>query len=543
MHQQEQGLRYVAGSKALRHYHNCHIAFRIASKLDPNAFDPIFNAARVRHQLAVEHLPSPECYTALEEAVADYERAAAIALARGEDGDMDRVDAMFNLGQACVELDEMLHDGALYDRTSPSEGPEMRDAQFLLKAKQLFAEVERIQTVAVERDFGRVPTPSSDVPSAVGDDAMVDDDTTAGGTANGQASSVVVEPKQLITPRMLVDTLMELVSVDLALVNRSSESDTPQEGLLKEHANSAMKTFERAHAWTTSLKQAAPDPELAIAMEMLRLNLSSTLLSSGLGLGMPLTQNDIARAYEALLDPSATSEFGNGSQNVELLSAYADHLIDTLPAAHAEGAVMAQVDRAQQLYKRADTILSDMFAALPYQGATRPQARTVPRLRAANATSRAQAELQRGVLLYSDDQSKAAQRHEIMSEARRVAQEAVNFALSSSTGTAYKLVEGSNPGDGRNSWDIKPCPPQNSLEALPSWPNFCALRSAWWTLARVELYRKVPSPMAWLTTSWPRVSGRDARSDLLWYVKMECVGDCAWNYGHGAEGELWKDAA
>lgn len=478
--QEEQGERYQFGSKAQRHYTNAVIAFRCAASLDPSSFDALYNSARITQQLASDHLPAPECYHALEEAVAGYRHALTLAKT-GE----ERIDALFNLAQACVELQEMGDAGA----TGKKEVDRLREA------RQLFAEVERLQTAAMEKVFG------SSAGEEEEDEGMDEGEGSTAGSEAGVQMGNATEGR-IVTPQLVLDTILEGFEVDLALYSTSGVDSSA----LAIIAASAHSTLQRAF----TLRQqhiAASSPAVDLSLSLAQLSLSSTC-SAHLPPTSPLLLT--TEAQHSLF----TTLLPLHPRNPSLLSSYADHLLDSLSLSDSTTAAQT-LQQATQAYSTAYTLLSDRFSPqndLP--------AHSIPALLSSNLIARSTL-----LLLQS---------HLSPSSSPTLLTEAQNLALQAITITSSGLSITLDPSSGGLSAKASP--------GRRDWSTIRTLREGWFQLVRVRLRIDggVEGQPKALTEAWGKATGRQGSMDARWCVEEVFRDDKIWEATGGAEEGMWS---
>lgn len=488
MGQEEQGERYQFGPKSQRHYTNAVLAFRCAASLSPTSFDAHFNAARVTQSLGSDHLPAPDCYNALEEAVAGYR--ATLPLATNEE---EQVDCLFNLAQALVALQEMNDDAARGRRDT---------AQRLLEAKQLFAEVERLQTAAMEKVFG-------DSAGADQEEAEIADEGADGRMQTGQATE-----GRTVTPQLVLDTILEVIEIDLALYSTPSlDVDT-----LTSLATSAEAALQRA----IDLRQQhipSSSPSVDLSLSLAQINLSSTC-STHLPSLSPLLLDVAAQRdrYETLLQLHP--------KNPSLLSAYADFLYESLPLQLPPPSNSPSIEaRTLKCYETAYKLLSDRFSPLKDV-----QTHSVPSLLAANLVAQSNLKLLQLLLPTTTTKSPA-----LLEEAQLRAAEAIAI-------TGAGLTVSPSPTD-PSSLSI------NSSPGRRDWRTVKALRDAWFQFIRTQLHlvlqgrgdsEAAVARAKTMLEGWEKVTGRTGQVDALWFVES-IKEDPIWVAGAGAEDQAWME--
>jgi hypothetical protein len=373
--QEGQGQRYQYGDKATRHYSNAVIAYRVASQLDPTSFQAVFDDSRVAALLASDFLPLSMAICAFEEALATVRRAREMAPTVET-----RIEATFNLAQVLVSLREIKEelDGS---GMSGEEGINLG-----LEAKACFAEVERMERMEMDKLVGAAggATEAMDTRDAGEDDEV-----------------------NIVTPDMVVDTLLESIANDLDLYSDphyESSSSLPPRHSAELHASIISSCL-----GAIALSQETPDSTL------LPLELSLTLLSV------------VATCGSAHLPPwlpSYACLYPSNTSNANFLSSWADALVETDPQS------------ALAHYERAFALLSDRMK--PPKDVP---AYSIPPLLASNLLARSHAHL----LLFQSSPSL-----HLIGTPLQLAMDAINAC-----GVGYRVGESGVvkvPGEKRGDW-------------------------------------------------------------------------------------------
>ncbi|GAA6048413.1 hypothetical protein JCM3770_003746 [Rhodotorula araucariae] len=487
--QEEQGERYQAGAKAARHYSNAATCYALASAARPADFDSRYNAARVWQTLATEHLAAPDCLTALDRARQGYREALAVLVPGAEGEATARIDALFNLAQADVALFEMLEDAV-----APVDGERERALQVAREARELFVEVERLQREEMVRFFGTSGPAGTEDDT---DDADEMKDAASSGTGGAETSVRAVETT-IVTPQLIVDTLLESVAFDLALYD-SSISDPATQAELRQ---SALDSFARATALRASVPGEATslDFELAFAQ--------ATMLTT-------LSPDEATPFIEQLAASSPPK--------VDLLSLGADHLIETLDLSSPLPSILATLARALDAYESAHALLANRLSPprdIP--------ASHLPSLLSANLVAQSTVHLVSYELLSrgpepgtgapSTAAQHLAQAHALALAATSAPRSGLSLALSASA-SASASSPSAPPAPGTRArapaLALARAPP--STDPRGDWRTRSALRTGLFALARVRL-RMDPSPSPSPSPSPPRAgtSGDKSQFWALW---------------------------
>lgn len=136
------------------------------------------------------------------------------------------------------------------------------------------------------------------------------------------------EITMMITPSMIIETILALLSNDLSLLNSSANSSPPSQSFFVE----ALGRIHLLQQFITT-----PDPKQELEVDLITLSIAATFPA------IPPAPSDLSPRYESLIN-----KYG---QDVELLSTYADYLL--------EGE--EETEKALSLYEMSFKILSDPF--------------------------------------------------------------------------------------------------------------------------------------------------------------------------------------
>ena len=340
--QEDQGERYQAGPKAARHCTNAAVCYALATLTAPLEFDSRYNGARVLQTLATEHLAPAECLAALDKARSEYRDALAVLDQRQQQqpGGTDssataRPDALFNLAQANVALFDMLEDAV-----TVVEGERERALEAASEAKRLFVEVERLQRDEMARFFGAGgPSAAAGEGGGDGDDEVVDEDEVASsGTGGGGAeTSVRAMESTIVTPQLVIDTLLESLRFDLALYDWAGTDSATQSEL----RTSALASFARATELRGAVQGDAADLDFDLALAK-----ASMLTTLSPAEATPFL-DELARAHP---------------RKVDLLSLGADHLVESLALSSPLPTLLSTLSTALAAYEAAQALLSNRLS-------------------------------------------------------------------------------------------------------------------------------------------------------------------------------------
>ncbi|GAA5871270.1 hypothetical protein JCM16303_000701 [Sporobolomyces ruberrimus] len=424
--QEEQGERYQFGNKTTRLYTNAVVCFSIAASLEATDFDSRYNAARVLYRLAADHLPPSEAYDALGKAIVGYREAVQVAAGNTQ----AKIDGLFNLAQADVALFEMLDEAAVAGVVKDL------GLEAAKEAKELFAQVESLQRNEMEKVFG------------AGIAGSEESDEAADVQGEGGGGEVEATETFIVTPQLVLDTLLESISLDMSLHSSLSDDAASQAQLLE----SAKATFERAVSLRSAYLADAP-PEVDVEMTLAQFSIFSAPSS-------PEATQVLERALTSTSVPSPS-----------LLSIYADHLVESLPLSQPFEVVGPQLERALSTYQNVQSILTNRLS--PPKNVPSYQ---IPLLLSSNLLAQSTVQLlsHHIVQLSSSTDPSTASRH--LEAAHSLALESISVLKSglsltnSSTSSGLALLRS---------------PP--SQEPLSNLSTLLALRSSFFSLIRIRL--------------------------------------------------------
>ncbi|GAA5971212.1 hypothetical protein JCM11641_004187 [Rhodosporidiobolus odoratus] len=465
--QEEQGERYQSGPKAQRHTHNAVTCYRLAASLSPStssssavstSFDARYNVARALQTLATEHLAPPVCLETLQQAIEWYREALAV-LGEGE-GETARIDGLFNLAQAHVELHEMLEEGAA---AVNEEGTHALQAAN--EALSLFMEVERRQRIAMEQVFG------SDGPQQSLEGTGSEDTDDAASIA-GSATEVQATETTVVTPQLIVDTLLALIAFTLTLVS-SNTTESSATGSLNQTTlrTSAVSALSRATSLRTQIPHASAGQPDDLDIEL------ASVQGSVLAICSPASTEATSFLHSTLTSLS--------SPRAELLSLFGDNLLDSLPLSKPLPELLSTLQHALQVYQQASSLLSNRLS--PPKNT--PSAR-LPSLLSANLAAQATVHLltytiaSRALTLDSSLSASFPQQQlaDHLEQAHQLSLDSIGAAKS---GISLAISNTSPPGALKPTLALVRAPPSQDLRN--DWRTLSAVRAALFTLVRVRL--------------------------------------------------------
>ncbi|GAA5987625.1 hypothetical protein JCM10908_007143 [Rhodotorula pacifica] len=444
--QEEQGERYQVGPKAARHLANASTCYRLAAALSPTSFDPRYNAARVLHTLGSNHLGAPACLEALEGARSGYREALAVLAPEGQvAGEATaRIDALYNLAQADATLLAQLDDGIVVVADELE-----RKRALAQEAKELFAEVERLQRIELERYISSVAA-SSVTADEDGDDVP--------SSADAETSVQVVETT-IVTPRLVIDTLLASIAFDIQLSETSLAGDSPDtDARLRQ---SAVDAFSRAvELRAVVAAQEGEDQLVDLDLELTIQQIEILTTWSPEEAGPKLDQLVAAPASQA--------------RTIDVLSLHADFLVESFSRS-SSSAGLGALERAVSAYEQAASLLSNRLSPPKHI-----PAQQLPSLLSANLASQAHVHL----LAYLISSPSAISPH--LDTAQQLAIEAIAAAkpvvvLSVSSALSTAATAGALP-------TISAVRSVGAQEARTDWSTSAAVRIAFFTLVRIRYY-------------------------------------------------------
>lgn len=492
--QEEQGERYQFGSKATRHYSNAVISYSIAASLSPKDFDSRYNAARVLYQLATDHLSPTEAFDALGKAIMGYREAVGV-LEEGEENMMARIDGSFNLAQADVGLFEMLDEAAV---VGVPEGTALQAAK---EAKDLFVQVESLQRVEMEKIFGSGGVEEEEEGTQESEEAQEE-----------PAGEVEATQTSIVTPQLVLDTLLESISVDMSLHESLSRDPASQSQLLE----SAKATFERAVSLRNNFLSNAP-PEIDVEMTLAQFSIYSSPSSP-----------EATQLLEGALA-------GSSNPSPSLLSIYADHLVESLPLSQSLEIIGPQLEQALSTYQRVQALLTNRLS--PPKDVPSYQ---IPLLLSSNLLAQSTVHLLSYHITQTSNDSSSSLHH--LTNAHSLALESITVLKS---GLALK------PSSTSSGLALLRSPP--SQEPLSNLSTILALRASYFTLIRIRIRsadsdEKLQEEKKRFWSVWSALTraSRDGpelrKADLGWWIdeiEEDKVAECMGSEAASKETQWW----
>lgn len=465
--QEEQGERYQVGPKAARHLWNALTCYRLAATTREFAFDARYNAARVSHALGADHLNPPECLEALQAARNGYRQALAIAPPEEATA---RIDALYNLAQADATLLAQLQAGIV----APTPDRTETEKELAREAKELFSEVERLQRVELDR-YQNKGDDTVDLSSDGPDQLEVE-----GGDGAVETS---VQVTAIVTPRLVIDTVLASISFDMQL-SESSLADPETDSQLRQ---SAVDAFSRAMELRAVVAAQEGEHEIAdldFELAVHEVEIMTTWSSAAAAAA------DVGPRLDQLV--ATTAEGGPlPSRQIDALSLLADYLVDeafppkTSPTPDESNSLTttATLERALTAYQRAASLLSNRLSPPKHIPALQ-----LPSLLSANLASQAQVHL----IAHLVGLSSSGVSFSHLDEAQRLSIEAIAAAkptvvlsvpsFSSSSSTAANTASPSSLPP------VSAIRPPGANDARTDWTTLAAVRTGFFTLLRVRYY-------------------------------------------------------
>lgn len=355
-----------------------------------------------------------------------------------------RIDALYNLAQADASLFAQLENGicVVQDELEQKRG-------LAQEAKELFAEVERLQRVELERYIGS---------GASSNGAEEDDDLDVDASADSATeTSVQVTETTVVTPRLVLDTLLAAIDFDIQL----SDSSLADPGTDAQVRQSAVAAFSRASDLrdVIAAQEGGPAADLELDLALQQAEIFATW-----------SPEEARPRLESLVAaPEATPRL------IDVLLMHADFLVENLPLSDHASA-LSSLEAALAAYQRAATLLSSRLS--PPKNIPAQQ---LPTLLSANLASQAHAHL----LAHLLDPPADPRSRKHADEAQRLALEAISAAkpavwlkvagpfssTAPETLPAVSAVRGANAQDARSDW-----------------ATIAAVRHAFFTLVRARYW-------------------------------------------------------
>ncbi|GAA5874488.1 hypothetical protein JCM3774_005733 [Rhodotorula dairenensis] len=474
--QEEQGERYQVGPKAARHLANATTCYRLAATLSPTDFDARYNAARVCHTLGSDHLAPPDCLEALQAARTGYREALAV-LNGGTSlsGEVTaRIDALYNLAQADTTLLAQLAEAIV------PRGPDQVELETELaqEARQLFLEVERLQRGELDR-YGAVAgigAPAADESLEIEAEDDVDD---------GTETSVQVTETTIVTPRLVIDTLLASISFYIQLSESALVAGADDAQLRQSAVDAFSRAVELRNVVAAQERTLAELADLDLELAIAQVEIFATWSPAEAG----------PKLDEMLAAAAAGGTAGSQqvpARIIDLLSLHADSLVESFTTrssawAAGEAAVPESLERALAAYRRAASLLANRLSPPKHI----PALQLAPLL-SANLASQAHVHLLvAATYLGSTPSSHDSPSRSLaaLDEAQRLALEAIAAAKpavvlsAASPGASFSTA---TPGQLPTISAVRPT--GSVQDPRTDWATVAAVRTAFFTLLRVRYY-------------------------------------------------------
>lgn len=329
------------------------------------------------------------------------------------------------------------------------------------EARELFAEVERLQRSELERYAAAA---NEDGDSLAGDDAQLPPSAE-----NSSQETVRVTETTVVTPRLVIDTLLAAIGFDLQL-SESSLSTAEDDAQLRQ---SAVEAFGRATELRAHIAAVAQDPAAYATASLAELDRDLSLQQAEMLAAW--SPDEAGPRLEQLVAAAAPPHV------IDVLSMHADHLVETFDCSEASPPETAESVLATALtaYDRAATLLSSRLSPPKHI----PANQLAPLL-SANLASQAHVHLltylvalRTGPSMASDSLHKA---HRLALEAISAAKPAVILAAIPPAPTSGGLLP-----------EIRAVTAQSSTgqqDARRDWSAVAAARNGFFTLVRVRYW-------------------------------------------------------
>lgn len=417
-----------------------------------------------------------------------------------------RIDALYNLAQADATLLARLAEAIV------PRGPEQvhLEKELANEARELFLEVERLQRVELDR-YAADGGPATAAGSQPAADESLDieaedegDNSTGSGT---ETTSVQVTETTVVTPRLVIDTLLASVTfyVQLAESALVVGDDSTADAHLR---HSAADAFSRA----VDLRNLVAAQEVCAAPAQL----------ADLDLEMAITQVEILVTWSPTeagprLDHLAAVAESQPARSIDVLSLHADYLVEASmarPGAETAGPLSTPLlERALAAYRRAAALLANRLSPPKHI----PALQLAPLL-SANLASQAHLHLLRALAHLAGSSSSGGDGTGSgavagLDEAHRLALEAIaaakppvvlvasgRFTTTTTTPTSTTTAAAGPP------LPLLPTlsavrPTGTAQDARIDWAAVAAVRTAYFTLLRVRYYACTPAAAAAASSS------------------------------------------
>ncbi|OAV99902.1 hypothetical protein PTTG_25096 [Puccinia triticina 1-1 BBBD Race 1] len=231
VNQEEQGERYQFGAKAKRNYEQSIQSYRLSIDLlsknpsdrpPSDGFNSHFNLARALVNFGTTFSSAPsECLKLVQHGIQEYQHAVEYAIK--DSNQSDEIDARYNLGLGLSTAAEMLSAGAmLEDDGNGSVDYHSMAIQGWKQAKEELSRAYQLQErlLSDSKNLGPGVLGDKDMTSQTMDEPMQEENRVAS-PANGQTT--LVEEVFIITPSVLIDTLMDICEVLLSIYTSEPE--------------------------------------------------------------------------------------------------------------------------------------------------------------------------------------------------------------------------------------------------------------------------------------------------------------------------------
>ncbi|KAA1082586.1 hypothetical protein PGT21_007570 [Puccinia graminis f. sp. tritici] len=231
VNQEEQGERYQFGAKARRNYEQSIESYRLSIELisrnpsdrsPSDGFNSHFNLARVLVNFGSTFASAPsESLKFVEQGIQEYRLAVEYAI---KDSDRsDEIDARYNLASALSTSAEILSAGQ--DLNSGPLDYHSMSIQVWKQAKEELSRAYQLQEELLLSDSSQNLGPSTSLDQEqdmTNLDPAQEENQAASSPPNGQTT--LVEEVFVITPSVLIDTLMDICEVLLSIYSSEPEA-------------------------------------------------------------------------------------------------------------------------------------------------------------------------------------------------------------------------------------------------------------------------------------------------------------------------------
>ncbi|KNF03618.1 hypothetical protein PSTG_03140 [Puccinia striiformis f. sp. tritici PST-78] len=232
VNQEEQGERYQFGAKARRNYEQSIDSYRLSidlltknpSERSPSdGFNSHFNLARVLVDFGNTFASArSECLKFVQRGIQEYQHAVGYAIR--DSSQSDEIDARYNLGLGLSTSAEMLSAGAILEEGVNASSVDYHQMAIRVwkQAKEELSQAYQLQERLLA-ESQNLNSPGLTIPEDEMNQSM-EDPVQPGNQLASPPQTTLVEELFVITPSVLIDTLMDICEVLLSIYTSEPES-------------------------------------------------------------------------------------------------------------------------------------------------------------------------------------------------------------------------------------------------------------------------------------------------------------------------------